>query len=120
MKESIGEGGFNKFERDENGNLRPNISELKKKREEYVYEAIEKMKKEIPQDMFNIENIEYLTSALIGILEREHKEVDLNILIREGDDFKTKRKVNQATEFLDTYPEKWLKEILIKHLEANS
>lgn len=93
----------NSFEHDDEGNHRLNTPELKKKRDEYILQAIEELKGKISPDKLNANDMDYLTDMIAGLLKEKHK-------IKSSED---------AIEFSDTYPKERIEELLKRHLEMN-
>jgi hypothetical protein len=95
---------------------RPNIEALEKKRDEYIIEAIKKIEKNNPEK-FKKENINFLASEILSLLEEEHN-IETSALVSSGTEKITgaeRRREDDAIEFLETYKTKHVEELLEKY-----
>ncbi len=94
---------------------RPNLEALEAQRDKYIREAIREVEKTIPKAKFNEQNIGFISSDVLGVLEKKHG-ANLSSVISPSlpgtKSMEEQKALDQADEVLDTYPEERIADLL--------
>jgi hypothetical protein len=115
MEKLEGENLFMNTPRIQDGNavateeVRPNIEALTAKRDQYAREALAEVQKKLGAQ-FVPANLGQITAEVSLLLARKHN-INLDLLLSgavHSDAFEDKRALDAITEFMSTYPEDYL------------